>query len=122
MKISIKEFVSYKQHNVKKNGTVIVTLTAMYGEIQNSIKVLQLLNNDVKIKVKLNGEKPFDLGMFRVKDVKFDGDGESTLQFETITDFAELDNINKIITMDEFKILMESDIELENGEEEGEDG
>lgn len=118
MKIKIKSFVKYEGHSVKKNKTVTLKFTAMYSEISNSIKTLQMLNNDVKIIAKLPGESPIQLGMFRIKDIKFDGDGESTLQFETMSDFAEIDNINKIITSNEFKIMLEADVELENVEDE----
>ncbi len=117
MKVKVKSFVKYKGHNVKQNGTVLLTLSAMYGEIENSIKTLQMLNNDVKITARI-AKQNVELGVFRIKNILFDGDGESVLKFETLTDFIEMDNINKIIISDEFKILMEADVELENGEDE----
>ena len=116
MKISIKEVVSYKGHSVKANGNVDVSFSAMYGEITNSIKVLQLLNNDVIIVAKLSGEKPIKIGSFSVKNVLFDGDGESILKFTSMVDFIEMDSLNKIISQENFQIKLESNVDLEEGE------
>ena len=116
MKISIKEVVSYKGHSVRANGNVDISFTAMYGEITNSIKVLQLLNNDVAIIAKLAGDKPVKIGSFSVKNVLFDGDGESTLKFTSMVDFVEMDSLNKIISQENFQIKMEANVELEEGE------
>lgn len=113
MKISIKEVVSYKGHSVKANGNVDISFSAMYGEITNSINVLQLLNNDVVIIAKMPGSKPVKLGSFNVRNVLFDGDGESVLKFTSLVDFVEMDSLNKIISQENFIIKMESDIEME---------
>lgn len=113
MQIAIKEIVSYKGHSVKKNGVLDLTLSAMYGELTNSIKVLQLLNNDVKITVKLSGSNPMNLGVFSVKNVTFDGDGESILKFTSMVDYVEIDNINAIISQENFQIKLQSEIEME---------
>lgn len=116
MKVKVKSYVKHKGQVFKQNGTVLLTLSAMYGEIENSIKTLQMLNNDVKIVARIEKQN-IELGIFRIKSVLFDGDGESILKFETLTDYVEMDNMNKIMVPDEFKILMEADVELENGEE-----
>lgn len=118
MEITIKEVVNYKGHSVKTNGNLDVSFTAMYDQITKSIEVLQLLNNDVTLTAKLPGAKPVKLGVFNVKNVIFDGDGESTLKFNTLTDYVEMNNINSIITQDSFQLKLESDVELENVEEE----
>lgn len=111
--IKIKEFVKYKGHNVAGNGVVKLNFTAMYGELTKTIQTLQMLNNDVKITCKLPETKPLVIGVFRIKNVIVDGDGESTLKFDSSNDFVEMDNLNKIIITDEFQILMEANIELE---------
>lgn len=112
--IKIKEVVKYKGHNVTANGAVKLNFTAMYSELTNTISVLQMLNNDVKISCKIPGVKEtLQLGMFRVKNVIIDDDGESVLKFESINDYVEMDNLNKIIGSDEFKILMVANIEME---------
>ena len=72
-----------------------------------------MLNNDVKIICKLPGEKPFSIGVFRVKDVKFDGDGESHISFNSINIHVEMDKIGKIVTDDFFVIKMSAKVEEE---------
>ena len=81
------------------------------------MQVLQLLNNDVTIVAKPVGSKAIKLGVFRVKNVKFDGDGESFLYFNSISDHVEMDNVNSIIGSDEFQIMMSADIEEEENNE-----
>ena len=116
--VKIKEFVKYAGHTVKSSGNLGITFTAMYSELTKSIQVLQLLNNDITLAVKKGDEKPFRLGTFRVKNVIIDGDGESKLKLVSITDSVEMDNLNNIITTDEFQILMQSVIEIEEEENE----
>lgn len=113
-KIDVKEVVNYKGHSVKANGSVDLSFSAMYDEITNSMQLLQLLNNDVTIIAKLPGDKPMNLGMFRVKAVIFDGDGESTLKFNSIDTSVEFDNINKMITSEKFQVKMTANIEEED--------
>ena len=120
MKVTVKEVVSYKGHSVQRNGNLSISFSAMYSEITNSMKLLQLLNNDVKILAKLPGEKPIPLGTFNVKSVLFDGDGESVIKFVSLCEFVELENINAIVSQENFQIRFEGDIEAENEEEKGE--
>lgn len=115
-KISVKEIVKYNGHSLKPNGSVDLSFKAMYEEIVNSIKVLQMLNNDVKIICKLPGVEPFELGIFRVKNVSFDGDGESVLKFNSLDINVELDNLNRIVTSDAFQIRLKAIIEGEDDE------
>ena len=119
MNITIKEVVNYKGHSVKTNGNVDLAFSAMYDQITKSINVLQLLNTDVTLTAKLPGTKPVKLGVFNVKNVVFDNDGESILKFNTLTDYVEMNNINSIITQDSFQLKLEANVETEeNGEEE----
>ncbi len=113
-KITIKEFVKYNGHNVKSNTTVSLNFKAMYSELTKTIQVLQLLNNDVKIEA---DKKP--LGVFRVKNVSVSDDGESTLKFESMAEAVEMDNLNSLINAEnEVKIIMESVVDLEDGNSE----
>ena len=81
-----------------------------------------MLNNDIIIKAKMPAGKPLQLGMFRIKQLITDGDGESTLKFNGLNDYIEMDNLNLLpLNNDdnkEFVIMMEAEIEVE--EEEGE--
>ena len=112
-KVKIKEVVTYNGHKVKSNGKLDLLFKAKYDELINSMQVLQLLNNDVKIKAKVSGSSAVDLGMFRVSKVTINGDGESILVFSTLTDYAELANINTLVGTDMCQVLMEADIEEE---------
>ena len=124
MKIKVKEIVSYKGHSISANGAVNFTVKAMYSQLTNTIKLMQLLNNDVTIKAKLPEEKPMKLGSFRLKQITVDGDGESSIKFNGVVDYIEVDNLNLLPLNNseskEFTVLFESDIEIEEdaGEEE----
>ena len=73
------------------------------------------------IKAKLPGEKAMMLGTFRIKQIQFDGDGDSRLKFNGLRDFVEFNNINKLpLSTDEtseFQVLMVADVEEEDGED-----
>ena len=118
MKISVVEMVGYKGHSISANGSVNLTLKAMYSELTKSVELLQMLNNDVTIKAKKGAEKAKKLGIFRIKSITFDGDGESVIKLNSIVDYVEIDNINDIVGGDEFKVLFSADIEDEENEEE----
>lgn len=112
-KIVVKEVVNYKGHSVRANGSVDLSFSSMYDELTNSIQCLQMLNNDVNIVAKLPNEKPVELGMFRIKNISFDDDGESTLKFNSLDQNVELNNLSNIITNEKFQIKMSALIELE---------
>ena len=124
MNISVKEVVTYGGHNLSANGSVNLTLKASYSELAKTISAMQMLNNDIKIKAKVPGYKAMKLGMFRIKDIKIDGDGESVLRFNTLNDFVEMSNLNLLPLNDsdtkEFAVLLEAEVE-EEGEEEDEE-
>ena len=121
--VKVKEVVKYNGHSLSANGSVNFNLKASYSELPNTIQMMQMLNNDVTIKAKLPNSKPMKLGMFRIKQIIVDGDGESTLKFNGLNDYIEMDNLNLLpLNNDdnkEFIIMMEAEIEVE--EEEGEE-
>lgn len=122
----VKEVVTYGGHSLKASGSVDLTLKAGYSELTNSIKLMQMLNNDVSIKAKVPGGKPMKLGQFRIKQIIIDDDGESVLKFNGLSDYIEMDNLNMLpLSTDDNKefvilILMEADIEEED-ESDGEE-
>lgn len=124
MNIKVKEVVTYGGHSLSANGAVNFTLKASYSELTNSISLMQMLNNDVSIKAKIPGGKPMKLGIFRVKQIVIDGDGESVLKFNGLNDYIEMDNLNMLPLNDsdnkEFVVMMETDTE-EEGEDDGEE-
>lgn len=120
--VKVKEVVKYNGHSLSANGSVNFNLKASYSELTNTIQMMQMLNNDVTIKAKLPAGKPMKLGMFRIKQIIIDGDGESTLKFNGLNDYIEMDNLN-LLPMNnddnkEFVIMMEADIETEIENEE----
>lgn len=121
--VKVKEVVRYAGHSLAASGSVNFNLKASYSELSNTIKTMQMLNNDVVIKAKLPAGKPMKLGMFRVKQIVVDGDGESTLKFNGLNDYIEMDNLNLLpLNSDEnkeFVVLMEAEIENEEGENDG---
>lgn len=128
MNIKVKEVVKYGGHSLSANGSVNFTLKAAYSELTNSIKLMQMLNNDISIKAKVPNGKPMKLGMLRIKQIIIDGDGESTIKFNGLNDYVEMDNLNLLpLNSDEnkeFAVLMEAEIEKEDNEDEedSEDG
>lgn len=122
--INVKEVVKYDGHNVSANGSVNFNLKADYSELVNTIQVMQMLNNDVTIKAKLPDRKPFKLGVFRIKQIVIDGDGESKLKFNGLNDYIEMDNLNQLpLNSDDTKqfiVMFSADIESENDDAEEE--
>ena len=115
--VTVKEVVNYKGHSIKANGIVDLSFSAMYDEATNSIKCLQMLNNDISILAKLPGEKAMELGVYRINSINFDSDGESNLKFRSVDNAVELDNLSRIITSEKFQIKMEAHIEEEDENE-----
>lgn len=120
--IKVKELVMYDGHNLKANGSVNLKLKARYSELTNSIQLMQLLNNDVEIVAKLPDKKAKNLGLFRIQQIIIDGDGESVLKFNGISDYIEMDNLNQLpLNSDdikEFKVMFKSEVEIEKENEE----
>ncbi len=122
MNIKVKQVVKYGGHSLSANGSVNFTLKASYSELPNSIQLMQMLNNDVNIKAKLPGGKPMKLGSFRIKQIVIDGDGESTIKYNGLNDYIEMDNLNLLPMNDsdnkEFIVLMDAEIESEGEDDE----
>ena len=120
MNVKVKEVVKYNGHSLSANGSVNLSFKAMYGELTNTIKAMQMLNNDVNITAKV-GKNKLKLGMFRIKDIRVDGDGESTIKFNGLSDYVEMDNLNELPLTDtdsqEFPVLMSVEIEDEENED-----
>lgn len=126
VEIKIKEVVEYAGHSISANGAVNLTVKAGYSELPNSIQMCQLLNNDVTIKAKAPGAKAMMLGMFRVKNINIEDDGESKLKFAGLSQSVEVDNLNRLPLNDsdtkQFQILVEAEVEIEReDDEEGDD-
>lgn len=121
MTLKVIEVVSYGGHSLSANGSVNLTLKAGYPELKNSIMMMQMLNCDVDLKVRIPNEKAMHLGMFRVKGIDVHGDGCSVLKFNGLADYVEMDNLNNMPLADadvkDFQMLAVAEAEEEeNGE------
>lgn len=119
--VETKVVTKYAGHSVKANKSVDLALKCSYDQLTNYILLIQFLNVDVKMVAKLPGEKAFELGVFRVKEVKIDNDGEGTLKFNSMNDFVNTDNFNKLIGSDLINVRFSADIEIEESNEEDDD-
>lgn len=121
MKVYVKSVCSYNGHSIGVNGNISIKFKSEYGELPNYIKLVQMLNEDVEIKVTYPNEKPFSLGILKIKGINIDHDGEGQFTFNGITDYVEIDNVNKLPMQgknEKFIATFLADIELENEEEE----
>jgi hypothetical protein len=120
--VKVKEVVTYGGHSLSANGSVNFTLNASYSELVNTIKIMQMLNNDITIKAKAPDQKPMKLGMFRLKQIIIDDDGESKIKFNGLNDYIEMDNLNLLPMNDsdvkEFVVMLEANIDDSESEEE----
>lgn len=121
MKVKVKGMLSYAGHGITQKGVVNLTLKANYSECTTAIQLLQMLNNDININVRKYNDEKIKLGIFRLKEVKFDGDGKSTIKLFSTTDFVETAKINDLIPCNddplEFTVLFVADVEGEENEE-----
>lgn len=116
--VEVKVIGKYNGHSVKANQSVDLSFKAGYDQLSGAVRLLQLLNNDVTIKSKVPDEKPFNLGTFRVQNVNISHDGESTIKFNSMTDFTEVDNFTKLIGSEIVILRVSADIEIEDSDEE----
>ena len=119
--VSIRQVVTYQNHNRRNNGAVTLNLNSEYGELVHTIELQQLLSLDISITAKVVGQREFGLGMFRLKKSTILDDGESKLQFEGLSDFVEVDNLNNLpLKSDEtpqFVVVYNAIVESEEDEE-----
>lgn len=115
-KVKIKEMVSYSGHSLTGNGVVNLTLKAMYSELVNTIQVMQLLNNDITLKARLSSEVK-NVGIFRVKHIEVDGDGESKIKLTGMAEYVNLSVLNEFPLkgdeVQEFAVMFISELEDE---------
>jgi hypothetical protein len=119
VKAKVQTICKYGGHSITNNGSVNLTMKARYDELSQYIQLIQMLNNDVSIVVKHENDKAFKLGVFRIKEIKVDHDGEGILKFNSQSDFVEVDNLNLLVGEKDalFKVKYESEIEVEGDSE-----
>lgn len=93
--LKVKQVVKYGGHTLQANGGVKLTLVAQYSQLGATLELTPMLNEDIEILARAtHNAKPLRLGSFRIKQLVIDGDGESKLKFDSMTDFVEVDNLN----------------------------
>lgn len=120
VKVEVKAVAEYAGHNITANGNIDLNVQCEYGEITNYLQLTQMLNNDIKVGVKIEDRKPFSLGQFRLKQLRIDHDGSAKIKLNSITDFVEVNRVSELIGAGHFKIMFKAEviIEEENEEEE----
>lgn len=115
VKIKVMGVALYDGHSVRKQGAVDLKFVMDYSELPNTIKLLQLLNNDIKIQVKmLDKKKPSNLGIWRLDSIHTGSDGVSKVKFNSQEDFVEMNELNEFTKMELFKVKFEADVEIED--------
>lgn len=118
--VKIKSVCKYNGHGVKPTKVVALSFRFKYDELPSSVQSLQMLNENVTIRVKLGDQPAMTVGTFMIKGLNFDGDGESVMNLGSQLDHIEPSIVNEIAAFgkDElFKIMIEARIEIEEPEE-----
>lgn len=115
--LKIQQVVSYFGHNMLNSGSVNLNLKASYSNLRETVLLTQMLNNDVEILARIPGQKAKRLGIFLIKKIQIDDDGESKITFNGLSEYIEMNNLNLLPLRDsdvtEFKVLYKTQIEHE---------
>jgi hypothetical protein len=118
-KVKIKTIAAYKGHSVKPTGVVEVTLGFKYDELTNYIQAIQMLNEDVEMKVRL-GTETKRLGEWRVNNMQIDHDGNAVIRFRSTIQAIDGSILNDLADYDNKEIIplmLSAEIE-DDGEDE----
>lgn len=125
-KIDIEQVVTSGGYSINANGIAMVTFKSKYGELVNTVNMLQLLNNDVDVIAKVPGEKDRAVGKyFRIKQIIVDGDGEQTVKLQGVSEFVDTESLASLpfknAEVPEFRVHLTSSIELEDENDDEDD-
>lgn len=115
LKIKIK--MNYGGHSVNNSGIVNLNLSCSYEELTNVIQLFQLINTDVTLLIKQEG-KTNKLGVFTIKNISVNNNGESKIKLSSLVDAVNLSYISDIIDKELVKVCFASEIEVEEEENE----
>lgn len=118
--VKIKSICKYNGHSIKTNRAVDLALKFGYDEMVNYIQAIQMLNNNITIKVKIGDQQGEEIGTFMIKEIKIDGDGEGMIKFNSQMDFINANAMNKLAQGESFKVMLDAKIEVEEPAEEEE--
>lgn len=117
-KVKTKVVATYNGHSVKANKSVELGFKCNYDQLVNYIQLVQFLNVDTTIIAKLPDKQPMKLGIFRVKEVKIEDDGEGQIKFNSMNDFVNVDLINALVGSELIKLMFTAIVELEEEDDE----
>lgn len=118
--ITTKTIGMFDGMSVSAAGVVDLKFKLPYEEMPNYIQISQMLNNNIQASIKIPPEEDAIVGEFMVKHLNIAGDGEAKFCINTITDSAELDTINDLITVErgtKLIITLRAEIEIEEEDE-----
>ena len=118
--VKIKAVGNYNGHNIKANKSVDIGFKFGYSEIVNIVKLLQLLNENTTIFVRTGEGKPKKVGMFMIKGIRIDNDGESVVNFNSNVDFIEAPSLDGLAGADLLNIMFKAEIDIKEEEEDDE--
>jgi len=119
-KADVKAVATYNGHSIKPNGNVDLNMKFAYDELVNYLQLVQMLNNDINVMIKMPEMKAFKLGIFKLKNLRICDDGEGMLQLNSMTDFVEIDNLNSLVGKEIFVARFVAEMEIESEDEEEE--
>lgn len=121
--IKTKAVGRYAGHSVTANKNVNVSFVLGYDQLTSSMQLLQLLNVDVDVMVKISDEAPMKLGTYRVQNVTIDHDGESKVKFNGMDDFVDTDALNRLVGSDLVQLKFKGTVEVDEsgGDEDDEE-
>jgi hypothetical protein len=95
--LKVKIECTFAGYSTKKNGDVDVRFKAPYSEIVNTISLVRMIDRNIGVVCKINGGKPIPLGTFYLNKLSIDRDGESTINFNTELNSAEVNNMTELL-------------------------
>ena len=118
-KLKVKTLATYNGHSIKNNKAIDLNLRFTYDELPSYIQLIQFLNENTALKIKRGDQESQNLGTFMIKEIKIDNDGEGLIKFNSMTDYANVDEITTIVGYGIFKIQFEATAE-DAGDEDAE--
>lgn len=117
-RIKSQMMVQYNGHSFTKNGDLDLNFKVDYSEIVNVLSLMRMLNQNIDVQVKLGRDKPETLGVFHIKNINVDRDGESKVKFNSETSSINPDKLMDLAEPDTIIMLRASAvIETEDGDE-----
>lgn len=106
----------YNGHAAKPTGGVSLSFKFGYAQLINVIQLNQFISNDVDVTIKQANKEPIGLGTYRVENISTNKNGDSVLKLNSLLQFVELDNVNKIISEELINVRFMSTIFIEDKE------